>query len=211
MHSGLSHLRRNHALDNVDRYLSELADSRLRAQAAACAEFTRPADFELPPDLELAIGYQWPIFLAQGCSSYALSRPRLSWPTHDRKVIESLYARNLDLNWALETGNYSECGGVMSLEINTRYIRMALTHLACGDDSWQRTLRFAHRGKWQTLFRYAEGMRTVGERYIGLRLHAGDAIFIPPSIMDQGLRLEYADPSAPVLPAPDWLVDAMSP
>lgn len=196
-------------MNNVDRFLSELADSRQRTQTAACAGFTMPADLELPPDLELALSYRWPIFLARGCSSYALSLPRLSWPTHDRRVIESLYARNLDLNWALQTGRNSESGGVMSLEIDPRYTRMALTHLARGEESWQRTLRFAHRGKWQVLFRYVEGMRTVGERYIGLRLHAGDSIFIPPSISDIGVRLEYADPSAALLPAPDWVIDAM--
>ena len=198
-------------MDNIDRYLSELAESRLRAQAAACAEFATPAEFQLPPALELALGYQWPIFLAQGCSSYALSRPRLSWPTHERKVIESLYARNLDLNWALQTGAYPESGGVISLEVDPRYTWMALTQLSFGDDSWKRTLRFAHRGKWHVLFEYAAGMRTVSERYFGLRLHAGDPILIPPSISDMGVRLEYADPRAPVLPAPGWLVNAMSP
>lgn len=196
-------------MNNVDRFLSDLADSRRRAQAAACAGFTMPVDLELPPDLELALGYRWAIFLARGCSSFALSRPRLSWPTHDRSVIESLYARNLDLNWALQTGHDSESGGVMSLEIDPRYIEMALAHLAHGDDSWRWTLQFAHQGRRQVLFGYAEGMRTVGERYIGLRLHAGDPIFIPPSMDAIGARLEYEDPRAPVLPAPAWLLDAM--
>lgn len=196
-------------MNNVDRFLSELANSRMRAQAAACAGFTMPADLERPADLELALSYRWPIFLARGCSSFALSQPRLSWPTHDRKVIESLYARNLDLNWALETGYNSESSGAMSLEVDPRYIQMALTHLARGDDSWRRTLRFAHRGRWQVLFEYAAGMRTVGERYIGLRLHAGDPILIPPSMAAIGVRLEYEDPRASVLPAPAWLLDAM--
>lgn len=46
-------------MDNVDRFLAELADSRLREQTAACAGFTMPANLELPPDLELALGYRW--------------------------------------------------------------------------------------------------------------------------------------------------------
>lgn len=198
-------------MNNIDRFLSGLADSRLRAQAASCAGFSMPEDLELPSDLELALGYRWPIFLARGCSSYALTLPPLSWPTNDRKVIEYLYAHNLDANWAVQTGRHSDSGGVMSLEVDPRYTRMALTHLAHGDDSWQRTLRFAHRGKWHVLFGYAEGMRTVGERFIGLRLHAGNSIFVPPSISDMGVRLEYADPRAPVLPAPAWLIDALGP
>lgn len=83
----------------------------------------------------------------------------LSWPTNDRRVIEYLYAHNFDANWALETGCGFDSGGVMSLEIDKRYTRMALTQLARGDDSCRRTLRFARENKWYALFRYVGGMR----------------------------------------------------
>jgi hypothetical protein len=62
---------------------------------------------------------------------------------------------------------------------------------------------------WFVLFAYAPGMRTVGERYLGLRLHAGDPIFLPPSITPDGIRTDYFDSSATVFPAPEWLVSAM--
>jgi hypothetical protein len=42
-------------------------------------------------------------------------------------------------------------------------------------------------------FNYVEGMRTVGERYLGPRLY--DPIFTPPSVSEIGARIEYADSS----------------
>jgi hypothetical protein len=99
--------------------------------------------------------------------------------------------------------------GVMALEIDPRCIRNARVYLAHDDDSWHRSLRFAYQGMCLVLPAHAPGMRTVGERYLVLRLHAGDPIFLSPSITPDGIRTDYFDSSATVLPAPEWLVSAM--
>ena len=150
---------------------------------------TTPAELELPPDLELALGYRWPIFLARGCSSYSLILPRLSWPTHDRRVIEALYARNLDLNWALQTGPDRNSEGVMSLEIDPRYTWMALTQLSFGDDLRQRTLRFAQLFPPQELRDEWVKQRTVRDLSGYVREMCAEAV-------DQDFL--YKDPSARV-------------
>jgi hypothetical protein len=194
-------------LRDVDTFLSQLAETRRLAQAAPDG-FVMPAELELPSDLELAIGRRWLIAPIHALSKYALSLPNSFVPSCSRKQIEYWYAQHLEANWVLQTGPQS---GVVSLEVDPRYVRLALLHLARGDDSWRRTLRFAHCGKWQVLFGYANGLRTVGERYIGLRLHCGDLIYAPPSMTPDGIRVEFVDPHAPVLPAPDWLISAMHP
>lgn len=193
-------------MNNVDMFLSQVENSRRLMQAEACRGFVMPHELQLPSALDIALEHRWLIAPVDGRSNYALHSGRTFVPSREREEIEYWYAHNLDANWIVQTGARS---GVMALEIDPRYICNALVYLAAEDDSWQRTLRFPYRGMWFALFAYSNGMRTVGERYLGLRLHAGDPIFIPPSVTLDGIRSDYADSGAPLLPAPKWLINAM--
>ena len=193
---------------NVDLFLSQLEESRQREQAAAHAGFVMPPGLQLPAALEIAIEHRWLIAPVRGCSSYALSNARVGWPTSCRDQINFWYATHLDVNWMVQTGAKS---GLMALEIDTRYVHLVLVHLAGSDNSWRRSLQYASCGKWMVLFSHVPGMRTVGERYLGLRLHAGDAIYLPPFVNMDGIRIEYAEQYAPVLAPPEWLVSAFQP
>jgi len=193
-------------MKDVATFLAEVSESRRRDQTAARAGFVASPDLCLPRALDVALDHRWLISPVRGCSEYALRSARVGVPCRDREQIEYWFAYYPDANWMLQTGEES---GVLALEVDPKLSRYSLAYLAGEDRSWQRSLQFAVHGRWQILFAYAAGLRSLVGRYTGLRLHAGDQIFVPPLRTLNGIKIEYANPHAPLLPVPDWLYQAM--
>jgi hypothetical protein len=193
-------------MKDVATFLAEVSESRRREQAVARAGFLAPPDLCLPRALEVALDHRWLISPVRGCSDYALHSARVGVPCRDREQVKYWFAHYPEANWMLATG---EDSGVLALEVDPKLSRYALDYLAGEDRSWQRTLRFAVHGRWQVLFAHAAGLRSLVGRYPGLRLHAGDSIYLPPLCTLDGIKIDYANPHAPLLPVPDWLHQAM--
>jgi hypothetical protein len=108
----------------------------------------------------------------------------------------------INLNWALEL----EASGVAGLEIELGLSWQSLTVLTGDEWDWQRTLHFAAGNRWNVLFANASGLRSL-KGFPGLRLLTTGSILIPPSHTPSGIEMQWADPCAPLRPAPAWLRD----
>lgn len=142
-------------------------------------------------------------------SKYASARAYVGCPSSDLDLIAHAAAQHHECNWALDIG----ASGIVVLEIDTRFGYAPLSVLCRNSfGRWTKTLQFRDDTSRFLLFRGAKRrVRFLGQRYRGLKIHAGNAfIFIPPSwfVSDRlgsSRRLVYIDPHAPLMDAPDWI------
>lgn len=178
---------------------------------ASSASFTTgpfdPAD--LDPSLVRAAELELVIAPALAHSKYASARAYVGTPTSNLDLIAAAAAQNRECNWTLNVG----ASGVVVLEIDTRIGYTPLSVLCRNSfGRWTKTLQFRDDVSRFLLFRGAgRRVRFLGQRYRGLKIHAGNAfLFIPPSwfVSDRlgsSRRLVYIDPNAPLVEAPDWI------
>ena len=76
-------------MKDASSFITELYDSRLKAQAAARAEFLKSPDLSLPADLEVAISHPLPIAPMPALSLYA-DGDDSEWTRIDREAREVL-------------------------------------------------------------------------------------------------------------------------
>src|ERR1035438_1739130 len=193
-------------MKDVATFYAELAESRRREQALERTGFVKPPDLSLPIGLEIAMKNRWMISPVMACSVLADYSARVGYGSAERDQIEYWYVRHARTNWLLHTGE----SDVVALEIDFRVARHCLAYLASDDCSWQRTLHLAKKGRWQYLFACETDLPSLDERYCGLSLHSGKAsILLPPSRTLTGVEIAYADQYAQLLPAPEWLFEAV--
>ncbi len=166
-----------------------------------------PAD--LDPSLVRAAQLEFVIAPVLTHSKYSSARAYVGTPASHLEMIAQAAAQHPECNWTLHVG----ASGIVVLEIDTR-IGYAPLSVLCRNSfgRWTRTLQFRDDVSRFLLFRGAgRRVRFLGQRYRGLRVHAGNAfIFVPPSwyVSDRlgsSRRLAYIDPNAPLVDAPDWL------
>jgi hypothetical protein len=183
-------------MKDVKTFLAEL-DEKRRSQTNGPAAYVPPPF--LDPALEIALRHSWLIAPINGHSKLSFYWDRVGSPSRDRQEIDFLVDQYINLNWALEL----EASGVVGLEIEPGLSWQSLTVLTGDECEWQRTLHFAAGNRWNVLFAYASGLRSL-KGFPGLRLASG-SILIPPSHTPSGIEMKWADPCAPLLPAPAWL------
>jgi len=178
---------------------------------ASSASFTTgPFDpAGLDPSLVRAAELELVIAPVLAHSKYSSARACVGTPTSDLGLITQAAAQHRECNWTLHV----DASGIVVLEIDTR-IGYAPLSVLCRNSfgRWTRTLQFRDDTSRFLLFRGAgRRLRFLGQRYRGLKIHAGNAfLFIPPSwfVSDRlgsSRRLVYIDPNAPLVDAPDWL------
>lgn len=198
------HARRTE-LKDVNAFIAELHESRLRAQAAARAGFLKQPDLSLPPDLEVAIEHQLPIAPMPALSLYAPRWARVGVPSSEREQIEYWYASyGTDTNWVLE----------LSEQTRIIAIRMGLgvfpyLFLRRGEyQSLERTLRVESQKLSYALLAIPPGARPLQRCARGL--YWKTLIPLPPSrvVLDsgRGVELAYHDPRARLLVAPESIL-----
>ena len=142
-------------------------------------------------------------------SKYSSARAYVGTPTSDLDLIAQAAAQYRECNWTLNVG----ASRIVVLEIDTR-IGYAPLSVLCRNSfgRWTKTLQFRDDISRFLLFREAgRRVRFLGQRYRGLKIHAGNAfIFIPPSwfVSDRlgsSRRLVYIDRNAPLMDAPEWM------
>lgn len=191
---------------SVETFLSELADSRQREQAAARAGFMLPPDLCLPAELETAIKHRLPIVPMLANSPYAPRSARAGFPSCDRDQIEYWFARYgaEDTNWVLDL---SEESGIIAVRMGLGFYKVPFE----GPEEYQalkRTLRVQAKTTSYALFRVPPGRKLSTAWFHGLCWHTW--IALPPSrlVREAGeeIRFTYADPGAPLLTAPESIL-----
>jgi hypothetical protein len=183
-------------MKDVKTFLAEL-DEKRRSQTNGPAAYVPPPF--LDPALEIALRHRWLIAPINGHSKLSFYLNRVGSPSRNRGEIELWFDSYINLNWALEL----KASGVIALQIEFGLAWQSLTVLTSDEWDWQRTLHFAAGNRWNVLFAYASGLRSL-KGFPGLRLASG-SILIPPSHTPSGIEMKWADPCAPLLPAPAWL------
>ena len=178
---------------------------------ASSASFTsrRFDQADLDPSLVRAAELELVIAPVLAHSKYASARAYVGTPSSNLDLIAQAAAQHPECNWTLNVG----ASGIVVLEIDTR-IGYAPLSVLCrkGFGRWTRTLQFRDDTSRFLLFRGAgRRVRFLGQRYRGLKIHAGNAfLFIPPSWfvserLGSSRRLVYINPNAPLVDAPDWM------
>jgi hypothetical protein len=178
---------------------------------ASSASFTsRPFDqADLDPSLVRAAELELVIAPVLAHSKYASARAYVGTPSSNLDLIAQAAAQHPECNWTLNVG----ASGIVVLEIDTR-IGYAPLSVLCRNSfgRWTKTLQFRDDTSRFLLFRGAgRRVRFLGQRYRGLKIHAGNAfLFIPPSWfvserLGSSRRLVYINPNAPLVDAPDWM------
>ena len=177
--------------------------------ASSPAGSSEPADIDLSLVRAAQLGFAIAPALAH--SKYASARAYVGTPTSDLDLIAQAAAQHRECNWTLHVG----ASGIVVLEIDTR-IGYAPLSVLCRNSfgRWTQTLQFRDDTSRFLLFRGAgRRVRFLGQRYRGLRVHAGNAfIFIPPSwfVSDRlgsSRRLVFIEPNAPLMDAPEWIFE----
>lgn len=178
--------------------------------AFSATSITGPFDpADLDPSLLRAADLELMIAPVLAHSKYASARTYVGCPASDLDLIAKAAAQHRDCNWTLHVG----ASGIVVLEIDTRIGYVPLSALCRNSfGRWTKTLQFRDDTSRFLLFRGAgRRVRFLGQRYRGLKIHAGNAfIFIPPSwfVSDRlgsSRRLAYIDPDALLEDAPDWI------
>jgi hypothetical protein len=186
---------------DASTFLTELAESRRREQAATRADFELPQGLELPRALEISLAHHLYIQPTLALSPLAGHSARIGVPSCEREQIEFWYARYGDeANWLLDLGE----SGIAAVEIELPLAWHSLLLLTRNDDSWRRSLQFIAYGKRQILYRCTGGRPFIDNRYHGLRLHASGSILIPPSYSRRHGGLQFKNESR-LFPTPEWL------
>ena len=178
---------------------------------ASSASFTsrRFDQADLDPSLVRAAELELVIAPVLAHSKYASARAYVGTPSSNLDLIAQAAAQHPECNWTLNVG----ASGIVVLEIDTR-IGYAPLSVLCRNSfgRWTKTLQFRDDTSRFLLFRGAgRRVRFLGQRYRGLKIHAGNAfLFIPPSWfvserLGSSRRLAYIDPNAPLVDAPGWL------
>jgi hypothetical protein len=158
----------------------------------------------LPSEIEFAASHGLKLVPIQSLSRFAsTARKRIGHPTADIVQLRSFAAESPRCNWAMATDE------VIALEYNPELGRHSLCELCDGDwDGWRDTLQFRSGATHFLLFRQIEQRpRILGLRSVGLRLHSGDMVLVPPSRFLTGPQLTWLDLSAAIVEIPWWLVD----
>ena len=178
---------------------------------ASSASFTSRAfdQADLDPSLVRAAELELVIAPVLAHSKYASARAYVGTPSSNLDLIAQAAAQHPECNWTLNVG----ASGIVVLEIDTR-IGYAPLSVLCRNSfgRWTKTLQFRDDTSRFLLFRGAgRRVRFLGQRYRGLKIHAGNAfLFIPPSWfvserLGSSRRLVYINPNAPLVDAPDWM------
>ena len=178
---------------------------------ASSASFTsrRFDQADLDPSLVRAAELELVIAPVLAHSKYASARAYVGTPSSNLDLIAQAAAQHPECNWTLNVG----ASGIVVLEIDTR-IGYAPLSVLCRNSfgRWTKTLQFRDDTSRFLLFRGAgRRVRFLGQRYRGLKIHAGNAfLFIPPSWfvserLGSSRRLVYINPSAPLVDAPEWM------
>jgi hypothetical protein len=178
---------------------------------ASSASFTsrRFDQADLDPSLVRAAELELVIAPVLAHSKYASARAYVGTPSSNLDLIAQAAAQHPECNWTLNVG----ASGIVVLEIDTR-IGYAPLSVLCRNSfgRWTKTLQFRDDTSRFLLFRGAgRRVRFLGQRYRGLKIHAGNAfLFIPPSWfvserLGSSRRLVYINPNAPLVDAPDWM------
>ena len=178
---------------------------------ASSASFTsrRFDQADLDPSLVRAAELELVIAPVLAHSKYASARAYVGTPSSNLDLIAQAGAQHPECNWTLNVG----ASGIVVLEIDTR-IGYAPLSVLCRNSfgRWTKTLQFRDDTSRFLLFRGAgRRVRFLGQRYRGLKIHAGNAfLFIPPSWfvserLGSSRRLVYINPNAPLVDAPDWM------
>lgn len=185
-------------MKNVKSFLTEHAEMRRRVKERVST--CRLPDNFLYPGLEVAIKHEWLISPAIFFSLHKKCWGTTGLPTRDPVEIEDLCFKWLGLAWALETGP----SNIVALEIQPDLAQESLVSLTGDQWDWLETLHFTINTTWFFLFQREAGLLSL-EEYSGIR-YASGSILIPPACTPCG-KAAYIDPDAPVLPAPNWLLN----
>ncbi len=193
---------------DVNTFLTELAESRQREQAAACAGFVLAPDLCLPAELETAIEHRLPIAPMLALSPYAPRSARVGLPSSERGQIEFFYSRygaESNCNWVLEA---CEESGIVAIRMALGWYKLPLK----GPEEYQalkRTLRVQANTTSYTLFRIPPGRKLSTAWFYGLCWRTW--IPLPPSRLfresGEEIVFTYEDPCAPLLTAPESILD----
>jgi len=164
---------------------------------------------DLDPSLVRAAELDLVIAPVLAHSKYASARAYVGAPTSDLNLIGQATVQHHECNWTLHVG----ASGIVVLEIDTRIGYAPLSALCRNSfGRWTKTLQFRDDTSRFLLFHGAgRRVRFLGQRYRGLKIHAGNAfIFIPPSwfVSDRlgsSRRLVYIDPNAQLVDGPEWM------
>ncbi len=196
-------------MNEIETFLEEVAAERRTQQARLRAAFPVPSPVELPPELELTLRHGLSLCPVACATLRPPDRAILATPSSDREQVAWWWARRQRLSPNLNWGVATERQGIAVLEVDTRQAIASLQDLTNEDDAWERTLRVEARWIWFSLFRYdGEPVRRLAGQYPGFMLHRRAVIVVPPSTVDYYGRLLYADPSAPLLNLPRWLMES---
>ncbi len=126
----------------------------------------------------------------------------------DPEVIRGLW-RDRPFNVGAPTGNLFDVldddparGGDDSLHA------LELAHGALPETARSRT----GGGGWHFFYQHIEGVKNNNTGKVGLGLDfktAGGYVVMPPSLHRSGLRYEWVDPGAAIVPAPGWMVELL--
>jgi hypothetical protein len=188
-------------LKDASSFITELYDSRLKAQAAARAEFLKSPDLSLPADLEVAISHPLPIAPMPALSLYAPRSARMGVPCSDREQIEYWYTTyGTETNWVLELNEQTR---VLAIRMGIGVFPFLF--LKSGEyQTLERTLRVESRKLSYALLAVPPGTRPSCGANRGLFWRT--LIPLPPSRLvfddEREVELVYHDACAPLLCAP---------
>ncbi len=161
----------------------------------------------LTPALARAVRECWRMAPVAAHSRHAsLKSSCLAEPTNDPEEIIR-WASIQNVNWCVETGRRS---GLVVLEVNHETGLDLLAEL-CGDswDGWLGTLKFQDHLSTHFLFRYeGQRVRFLPSQFEGLKIHAGNLLFLPPCWFVSAPPLAYSDLNASLLDCPAFLLDS---
>jgi hypothetical protein len=192
-------------LISTETFLEQLADRRRQAQAEALQLLPAPQDVELPLELVIAAKFGGLVSPVLARSVYAPLSAYIGSLSSDPVQLLQYFAAFPDCNWSLTTGVQA---GITVAEFDCDFALESLAYLSGDEDDWRRTLRFETAQASFALFALsAQRIRPRFNRFAGLRVHCGDSILIPPSVVG-GRRLEYVDPFARLAATPMRLLSS---
>jgi hypothetical protein len=193
---------------DIDTFLASVSETRRRAQSATLAHTTLPINrCSIPPALDLILKRGGLIQPQLARSSYAQRTARVGVPCGDRRVVEQWHSSfGDDANYLLDL----EASNMIAIEFSPYASPYWLFRRQGDYKTFERTLRFNAYKRIFALFTVPQGHRMGRGWYQGL--HWRTSILIPPSRALWGsndefeFEFNYANPDAPLLPAPGTLL-----
>jgi hypothetical protein len=194
-------------MKSAEKFLENLKAEHLPALSQPLSSGIDAPGVEIPSSLTSALKRGWPIVPVLAQSKYFSSKALAGHPTRDSVQVREWWRQYFEngVNWATELGARAD---LLVLEFDYEVGHRILPHLCGGDLSWRKTLQFTDAHARFACFHYtAQRLRSLGEKYQGVRVHTRNFILIPPSTYSTGEEVSYLNPGSKVLEAPDWLLE----